>query len=92
VYEKKIMLEYESLGHMERIINEEIEVLGKTCYLPHHVVFNENSTTTKVRVIFYASGNSLNDTLMKGPVIQNELLYILSYFRTYRYVLSTTKM
>eukprot|EP00102_Acyrthosiphon_pisum_P024198 XP_016661408.1 PREDICTED: uncharacterized protein LOC107884242 [Acyrthosiphon pisum] len=95
----QFMHEYEALGHMERVIEEEGEEEEKGCYLPHHAVINENSTTTKVRVVFDAScktesGNSLNDLLLKGPVLQDELLYILARFRTYNYVLSAdiTKM
>ncbi|CAI6352741.1 unnamed protein product [Macrosiphum euphorbiae] len=95
----QFMHEYEALGHMERVIEKEDEENKKSCYLPHHAVINENSTTTKVRVVFDAScktesGNSLNDLLLKGPVLQDELLYILARFRTYNYVLSAdiTKM
>ncbi|KAL4136141.1 hypothetical protein QTP88_007705 [Uroleucon formosanum] len=85
------MSEYETLGHMELVKNE--EKLGETCYLPHHAVKNENSKTTKLRVVFDAScktesGYSLNDTLLKGPVIQDELLYIISRFRTHKFVLT----
>jgi len=74
------MCEYETLGHMERVKNE--ERLGETCYLPRHAVKNENSKTTKLRVVFDASckteiGYSLNDTLLKGLVIQDERLYII---------------
>jgi len=89
----KFMNEYEFLGHMERVEEELLEIPGKTCYLPHHAVRNENSVTTKLRVVFDAScktesGYSLNDTLLKGPVIQDELIYILSRFRTYKFVLT----
>ncbi|XP_025190399.1 uncharacterized protein LOC112590994 [Melanaphis sacchari] len=85
------MREYETLGHMELVKNE--EKFGETCYLPHHAVKNENSKTTKLRVVFDAScktesGYSLNDTLLKGPVIQDELLYIISRFRTHKFVLT----
>ncbi|XP_016657058.1 uncharacterized protein LOC107882735 [Acyrthosiphon pisum] len=85
------MSEYETLGHMELVKNE--EKLGETCYLPHHAVKNENSKTTKLRVVFDAScktesGYSLNDTLLKGPVIQDELLYIISRFRTHKFLLT----
>ncbi|XP_008180316.1 uncharacterized protein LOC100571864 [Acyrthosiphon pisum] len=76
---------------MELVKNE--EKLGEMCYLPHHAVKNENSKTTKLRVVFDAScktesGYSLNDTLLKGPVIQDELLYIISRFRTHKFVLT----
>lgn len=85
----KFMSEYEELGHMEQVD----EGVGKSYYIPHHAVRNESSTTTKVRVVFDAScktdtGVSLNDILLKGPVIQEELLYILLRFRTYTYVLT----
>lgn len=60
-------------------------------YLPHHAVRNANSITTKLRVVFDASvksdtGLSLNDILLKGPCIQEELVTIMARFRTHRYV------
>jgi hypothetical protein len=51
----KFMEEYENLGHMERIQENEMEIVGKTCYLPHHAIRKESSTSTKLRVIFDAS-------------------------------------
>ena len=62
-----------SMGHMEVVSEEDID---KPCtevkYVPHHCVFKEDSTTTKLRVVFDASvktstGFSLNDGLMVGP-------------------------
>lgn len=55
------------------------------CYLPHHPVFKD-STTTKVRPVFDASrktsnGISLNDLLNPGPKIQEDLFNILLRFR-----------
>jgi len=87
------MKEYEELGHMELVKDEEDEIEGETCYLPHHAVRKECSTSTKLRVVFDAScktqsGVSLNDTLLKGPVIQDDIIFILARFRTYKYVLS----
>lgn len=83
---KNFMSEYESLGHMSRIDEEKI---GETphCYLPHHAVF-KNGVTSKIRVVFNASkptksGKSLNDILMVGPTIQDELFDILIRFRFY---------
>ena len=87
------MKEYEKLGHMELVKDEENEIEGETCYLPHHAVRKEYSTSTKLRVVFDAScktqsGVSLNDILLKGPVIQDDITYILARFRTHKYVLS----
>ncbi|XP_055590249.1 uncharacterized protein LOC129742374 [Uranotaenia lowii] len=59
----------------------------KRCFLPHHPVVKEASTTTKVRVVFDAScktssGISLNDGLLNGPVIQDDLRSIILRCRT----------
>ncbi|XP_055604125.1 uncharacterized protein LOC129752361 [Uranotaenia lowii] len=62
-------------------------------YLPHHAVLKPDSTTTKLRVVFDAScrtstGVSLNDGLMVGPVVQNDLMSIILRFRLHRYAIS----
>ncbi|XP_062715823.1 uncharacterized protein LOC134291718 [Aedes albopictus] len=80
------MAEYLDLGHM-RLIDEASETLIKRCYLPHHPVVKEASTTTKVRVVFDAScktatGVSLNDVLLVGPVVQEDLRSIILRCRT----------
>lgn len=53
---------------------------------------NENSTTTRVRVVFDASktssGVSLNDKLKIGPKIQDDLFIILLRFRKDNVVLT----
>lgn len=63
-------------------------------YLPHHCVLRESSTTTKIRVVFDASnkltsGVSLNDALVKGAVLQEDLFSILTSFRNFRYVITS---
>lgn len=86
------MSEYKALGHMERV-EKEIENkdgVGKY-YIPHHAVRNDSSTTTKLRVVFDASsktdtGVSLNDILLKGPSIQDDLIYIYIYINTLSYL------
>jgi len=91
---RKFMFEYLSLGHMERIPHNEINLTNSlTCYIPHHFVMKESSTTTKLRVVFDASaktssGVSLNDCLMVGPRIQDSLIDILTNFRIFPFALN----
>jgi len=91
--------EYIRLGHMEQVHDNQVNEDKRECYLPHHAVVKESSTSTRLRVVFDAScktssGLSLNDVLIKGPVLQDELIYILARFRIHNFVLSAdiTKM
>lgn len=86
-----VLNEYEELGHMipatAATKNEEVY------YLPHHCVIKESSRTTKVRVVFDASaktssGESLNDQLLVGPTIQEDLYTILLRWRRHRVVMA----
>lgn len=94
----KFMDEILSLEHMEKIPSDQIDI-GNYYYLPHHAVFKESSTTTKLRVVFDAScktksGNSLNDNLMVGPTIQDDLFTTVLRFRSFKYAFTAdiTKM
>lgn len=93
--------EYVQLGHMQPVtVSREQDSEGhKTFYLPHHAVVKNDSLTTKLRVVFDESaksttGHSLNDTLMVGPCIQQDLFSIICRFRTHKLVLTgdITKM
>ncbi|XP_055604940.1 uncharacterized protein LOC129753170 [Uranotaenia lowii] len=88
---EEFMEEYVHLGHMQKIVELKDEscqkLVIKRCFLPHHPVVKEASTTTKVRVVFDAScktssGVSLNDGLLNGPVIQDDLRSIILRCRT----------
>ncbi|XP_065081370.1 uncharacterized protein LOC135703943 [Ochlerotatus camptorhynchus] len=76
------MEEYISLGHM--VLTPHDDKNGSTnCYLPHHPVVKQSSTTTKVRVVFDSSaktstGDSLNDALLVGPVLQDDKIAIVA--------------
>lgn len=68
--------EYELLGHMIRVPDSQPEP-EVAYYLPHHGVFRENSSTTKLRVVFNGSsrtttGISLNDLLHTGAKLQTD--------------------
>ena len=86
--------EFVSLDHMEVVPENEINKPDSDVYyLPHHCVFKEDSTTTKLRVVFDGSaktsnGLSLNESLMVGPVVQNDLFTILNQFRCKHIALS----
>ncbi|XP_070170444.1 uncharacterized protein [Polyergus mexicanus] len=87
----KFMHEYKTLGHMTEVFGSDATEGGY--FIPHHPVFKQDSQTTKLRVVFDASsksstGASLNDTLLVGPTIQENLFAIVMRFRTHRYVLS----
>ncbi|XP_029673849.1 uncharacterized protein LOC115241991 [Formica exsecta] len=89
----QFMTEYSNLGHMVRITEEEAVKCTPRYYIPHHAVVKSNSLTTRLRVVFDGScktstGISLNDCLMVGPTIQQDLFSILLRFRTFRYAIT----
>ena len=83
--------EFIDLGHMEKVPNGEL-TNPQNVYL-HHCVFKENSSTTKLRVVFDASAKTtsgfyLNDCLMVGPTLQDDLFDILVRFRFFKVAMS----
>ncbi|KMQ87726.1 gag-pol polyprotein precursor [Lasius niger] len=86
------MSEYKDLHHM-RLVDDNQTESQPNYYLPHHGVWKESSTTTKLRVVFNGSSRttsriSLNNILHTGPKLQLELLDVLIWFRQFRYVFS----
>ncbi|XP_065224344.1 uncharacterized protein LOC135848372 [Planococcus citri] len=81
----EFMREYLNLGHM-RLIKDPDAV--QRYYIPHLPVLREDSSTTKLRVVFNASaknksGLSLNDILLNGPIRQSFLFDILIRWRIF---------
>ena len=89
------MNEYMDLKHAELVPEEDLnKPLQETFYLPMHAVRKEESTTTKLRVVFDASaksstGISLNESLLVGPTVHPPLIDVLLRFRTHRVALTT---
>ncbi|XP_062536046.1 uncharacterized protein LOC134205118 [Armigeres subalbatus] len=87
----EFMAEYLDLGHMERIRDDEVNVSPeKSFYLPHHGIMRQDSVTTKLRVVFDGScqssaGISLNEKLLTGPKVTEDLPIILTRFRSYAF-------
>lgn len=68
----QIKQEYLELGHMRPLEKTNKTFSVPHFFLPHHAVFKENSSTTRLRVVFDASAKtstnvSLNDVIMVGP-------------------------
>ncbi|XP_058816297.1 uncharacterized protein LOC131679577 [Topomyia yanbarensis] len=83
--------EYRNLKHMQEVIESQI-LTSPSYYLPHLCVVRPDSLTTKLRVVFDApcttdTGISLNDALMVGPVVQEDLVSIILRFRMPRYAI-----
>ncbi|XP_062700059.1 uncharacterized protein LOC134284795 [Aedes albopictus] len=81
--------EYLSMGHMEEVIGDEEDAALPQYFIPHHCVIKPDSTTTKLRVVFDAScatstGVSLNNALMVGPTVQDDIISIVLRFRFHR--------
>jgi hypothetical protein len=86
----KFMREYESLNHMSKLNETEINTSNLKYYLPHHCVYKKDSD--KIRVVFDASskgqnGLSLNDVCYVGPTLQEDLFSIMLRFRKHNFVL-----
>lgn len=85
------MNEYAALRHMSIVTSIPTQV--KVFFLPHHCVHKQDSTTTKLRVVFDGSsktttGKSLNDILYSGPTIQPKLFDTILRFRFFKFALS----
>ena len=84
----KFLRDIIDLGPSEKVPVRELET--KTCYyLPHHSFLKSDSTTTKLRVVFDASaktttGITLNECLMVGPKLKDDIFDHLIRFRFFK--------
>ena len=88
-----VVQEYFDMEHAELIPVADLQKpANDVFYLPMHAVRKEDSTTTKLRVVFDASaksatGLSLNDLLV-GPTVHPTLIDVLLRFRFHRVALT----
>ena len=91
----EVMHEYFNLGHAEQVpLNKVDSPASEVYYLPMHAVHKDDSTTSKLRIVFDASasttsGTSLNDHLLVGPTVHPSLIDVLLKFRRYKVALTT---
>ncbi|XP_022164008.1 uncharacterized protein LOC111029351 [Myzus persicae] len=84
----QFMSEYRSLGHMS------VAASPGRYLIPHHAVYRPEVNESKIRVVFDASahgarGPSLNQALLPGPKLQQDIIDILTRFRVHRYAFTT---
>lgn len=70
--------DYLVLGHMSRVNLQSVDDQKNVYYIPHQTVLRPESTTTKMRIVFdvsskFSSGLSLNDNLLCGAKLQQDL-------------------
>lgn len=74
------MSEYLTLGHMS------VAKTPGTYFIPHHAVYRPADGDSKIRVVFDASAKgsrslSLNECLLQGPKLQQDIVDVLTRFR-----------
>jgi hypothetical protein len=88
---KDFIHEYLDLGHGSYIDISSYDLSKDPVYiLPHHAVVRPDAVSTKFRTVFDASMKtsnklSLNDILLNGPIVQQDLFDILLSFRVHKY-------
>ncbi|XP_048006727.1 uncharacterized protein LOC125242069 [Leguminivora glycinivorella] len=80
--------QYQKLNHLEDV-DPQHKPTHKVYHLPHHAVTRESSTTTKLRVVFDGTaqpsdGSSLNDELLIGPPLLQDLRDLIVRWRTHK--------
>ena len=93
----EVMQAYFKMGHQEQV-HVPLEEVGsprmEVYYLPMHTVHKEDSTTSKLCVVFdasakTASGTSLNNHLLVGPTVQPQLVDVPLRLRKFKVGLIT---
>ena len=80
-----VLEDYLKKSYVRKVTTEEVELCGNNqWFLPHFPVVREDKVTTKVRVVYDAAARynniSINDLMLPGPKLQNDLVRILLQF------------
>ena len=83
---EEAMQGYEDKGYIEKILKE---TMNEGFYIPHFPVVKDERATTKCRIVFDCAakydGSSLNDQILTGPKLQNDITDVLIRFRRFAY-------
>ena len=81
----QVMKANETKGYIRKLEPGEIDN-GPSWYLPHFPVVREDKETTKVRIVYDSAarygGISLNDAMLPGPKLQQDVFDVLLRFRS----------
>ena len=81
---ERFMTEIIKSGYAEEIAEDDKPVNGRLLYIPHHGVYHPKKPD-KIRVVFDCSSKHqdtcLNDVLLQGPDMTNDLIAVLCRFR-----------
>ncbi|XP_068734429.1 uncharacterized protein [Montipora capricornis] len=81
----EVMEANEAKGYVRKLEAGEIDD-GSSWYVPHFPVVREDKGTTKVRIVYDLAarygGVSLNDTMLPGPKLQQDVFVVVLRFRS----------
>ena len=81
----QVMKANEAKGYIRKLEPGEIDN-GPSWYLPHFPVVRKDKETTKVRIVYDSAarygGISLNDAMLPGPKLQQDVFDVLLRFRS----------
>ena len=79
---EEVMEDYKDKGYVSEVNKEELR--NGPFFLPYFPLIKDNRETTKCRIVFDCSarydGQSLNDKILIGPKLQNDIIDVLQRF------------
>lgn len=87
--------DYLESGHMSPVSNNNLaEIRSKPhFFIPHHGVIKQSDSSGTIREVFNGSAKlksskSLNECLLPGPKLQNDLVKLIMRFRLHKYIIA----
>ena len=84
---KQVIRSYVQKGYIYEIAYD--KRFERAFYIPYFPIVKKDRATTKCRLVFDCAakylGSSLNDQIVTGPKLQNDIIDVMLRFRRYRY-------
>lgn len=82
-----VFMSYLDKGYIDKVSKDNVP----SYFIPYFPLFKETRTTTKCRIVFDCAakfhGVSLNDKILTGPKLQNDIIDVLTQFRMFSYAI-----